>query len=190
MKNEFNFKTVKLKLNRLNLKYSYSEQTGSLTLGGTDNLLKAWIVWFFLPLFITLVLILMIKFEVLPTFDKGRGVSKINGLLIGVSAAFTIVGIFRVLWMIKRNTGKKVFSMGRILIINKKNQQVEILAHQIKEFDYVTNDDNATTLGELFIIDNSGKRHILFGVQVNERRLLIDDLNYFKAYFQYLVMNN
>ncbi|NOQ76006.1 MAG: hypothetical protein GQ574_28625 [Crocinitomix sp.] len=190
MEKEFNINTVKLKLNRLKLKHSYSEQTGALTIGGATNLTKAWILWFILPLSIALAIIFMLKFEMLPMFGKGRGIANIYGIFLGFPIVFAIIGFFRVLLRMKHNKGEKILSKGKILIKNKQGQEIEILANQINEFDFTITFDKAVSFGELVVIDNTGERHTLFGLQESDPRLLRDDMNYFKSYFTQLVMQN
>lgn len=190
MTQEFHYNTLKLKLNRLKLKHSYSEQTGSLTLGGNVNLTRAWIVWFLLPLSLTLSIFLLIKLEILPTFDRGRGITSFYGVFGGVLATFALGGFARIILLIKQNKGEKIFSKGKILIKNKKGQQIEILTSQIKEFDYTITFDQLASIGELFVIEHNGQKHSLLGIQAKDAKLLRDDLDYFKSYLYNLVVQN
>jgi hypothetical protein len=187
MTNVINPDILKQKLKRHKLSFTYNDVNNTLVLGGIDNLVGRWIVSVILPLSFALIVFILAWFELIPLFDKGRGVAKIIGFLIGVPVVLSIVGLARIILKKKRNADEKTISPQGVVIKNKMGSTITLTGSQIKEFNYSISTDSSMSIAKLHLLTHEGREFTILGAESNQFKYLKDDMEYFKTYFEKVI---
>ncbi|MGH1384634.1 hypothetical protein [Kordia sp.] len=184
--------TILLESKLKRLRISFSKENGKIIISQAKMNYVVLIFLIILPILLGIGLTSFFFFEEINIFEFS-GTKTI--LLIGGMFFTAFANLYRMRIKQKINKATKILGY-KYITLTTKDQSVRFDAHTIEAFEYIVeegegdDDENKMYHGTLFLVDTKQQKHLLIGFDAESEQYLIDDLKWFKTYFEKHVQLN